>query len=29
MDLIVSLVDKSQIYQACLNPFNQMKSLRD
>jgi len=29
MDLIVSLVNKIQIYKAFLNPFNQMKSLRD
>jgi hypothetical protein len=27
MDLIVSLVNKIQIYQAFLNPFNQMRML--
>jgi hypothetical protein len=29
MDLIVSLVNKIQIYQAFLNPFNQMRLLID
>ncbi len=29
MDLIISFVDKIQIYQAFLNPFNQMRLLRD
>jgi hypothetical protein len=29
MDLIVSLVNEIQIYQAFLNPFNEMRMLRD